>query len=295
METLEENGDADVASAQDEAWHDVTRKVLGCLEDIGDAIDCGDGYWLPSPIRFVRLPGGRVIVLSGFSTRVLCKIISADIRAEGFARGLSGISPPLEDERWQDLAAWRGVVPELGQWTRATMAQAWKNLRQSAPDFADFEAYSPRTKHGTIQFYRWVRADTLGLIPRDLVLCRSSHGLPRNYWLGKLQIARGRTVLIAETQVPAVEVRRLQYGLDLEARLPTRAKVVREKHRATLFLPNPLPPEERRVLLALVASPEGFVRPPFECSLSGEWLPEVLAMLKALGIQVVESDLVGAS
>jgi len=68
-----------------------------------------------------------------------------------------------------------------------------------------------------------------------------------------------------------------------------------DKQRYILFLQNPLPPAERRLLLALAQASEGFVHLPYECSLSEEALPEVLAMLMALGINVTESDPAGVS
>lgn len=291
----QKNADTDVAPDQDEAWLDLTRTVLRYLEDIGDVIDCGNGYWLPAPIRFVKLPVGRVIVLAGFSTRVLCRVLGGNVRNEGFARALYGAIPPPEDNRWQDLVDWRGAIPELRNWTQATIATARKNLKQSAQGFVDFEIYVPRVRHAKLQYYRWVNPGTLSEVPHYLVLCRSVHGLPRNYWLGELRVTKGSVVLIAEAAVPSEQVRRLQYGLDLEAGTPTEARMIIEKQRYILFLQNPLPPAERRLLLALAQASEGFVHLPYECSLSEEALPEVLAMLMALGINVTESDPAGVS
>ena len=262
------------------------RRMLEYLEEIRDVIDCGDGFRLPSPIRFVKLPVGQVLILGGFSTPDLRKAVTQAIQYDGFARCLVGPDPVIEDERWQSLENWRGPIPDLREWTRATLEIARRNLMQSALDFTDFEIYSVETERSKLHYYRWVRPDEMSHSPSNLVLCRSIRGLPREYWFGRLRTTKSCIVLDRQSPVQTNLVTRLQFGLDLEAGLPTRAVVSREEHCASVFLPNRLPPEERRTLRALTATSVDLNRPRIECVISVQSLPEVIAMLHALGIHI---------
>jgi len=90
-----------------------------------------------------------------------------------------------------------------------------------------------------------------------------------------------------EHEVEPVNVRVLQYGLDLLARAPTRAEAQIDGAHIILTVRSWLPSEQRRLLLALAkdVSPE-VGRLPLKFRLSNNLVENVFTQLRELGIVI---------
>lgn len=238
---------------------DPVRRLLEALEDLREVTHVGNGYWLPGPTRFVALPNSdRVLVVSGLTTATLRRLVHPHIRLSWVARLLPSDSLPqsiLDDRsRWQSWDDWRGFPPaDLGKWTSERLEESSVGMAPSAPDITSFEVYSPVLACSELQAFRWVDARQLSTPPKGLSLCRASDGgrfAIRRFWLGTIATHSG--VICAEKECPVLpqDLRRLQYGLDQHLKRPTVVQFTRIGERVAITLRNPLPAEERRVLVA---------------------------------------------
>lgn len=239
---------------------DPIRRVLQALSDLREAEHVGDGYWLPTPVRLVDLPSAdTVLVIGGLDTAELRKVFNAGVQVAWIARTLKRavIEPAHSQDRtlWQTLADYLGDPPEsLNDWTTAFLNSAATQLKPSASDYARFEVYSPKTQGGRPQYFRWVGTDRLSKLPAGIVLCRATEGYqfgPRRYWLGTITEYRGEARAERESPVDPKDITRLQYGFDLLEKCPTRVLVRQRGEDVLLQFESFLPPEERRLLIAL--------------------------------------------
>lgn len=265
---------------------DSIQRLLQCLEEVGDFINLGHGYWLPAPLRLVELPTKHVLVFGALDTRALSRALHLPISRVGLARAVP------EASRWattlpeEEFAMWRGEVPELRSWTERLRYSASKSLQSSAQGFTDFDVYAAETQADAAQYFRWIRVDALRVVPVHPVLCRSS-ARPRSYWFGQIREVRAQRVLAGESPVPSENVRPLMYRLDLLAGRATCATVEESRAGSELTLRSWLPPAERRLLLAL-ATPYGSERLPCGARLPTSF-PQILAALEALDVRVLHN------
>jgi hypothetical protein len=273
---------------------DPIRRVLEALSDLREAVHIGNGHWLPGPVRFVDMGGGRVLLVGGVSTAGL-RGEFPQLRPEWIARRIDHVQVPQpirEDPAWwQALDTWLGSPPEsLEQWTAEYLQHARASLAQSASDLTDFEVYAPELRRRDAQAFRWIASDEIRHPPADLVLCRNRFTgfmAPRRYWFGILKPTNQGVRVEREAPVGDSDVRRLQYGLDQWAHSPTRVAVQPQKQRIILTLRNLLPPEERRLLIAFGEErSKARGRFPLEYAIGRDVYPPIEAKLRALGIEV---------
>ena len=228
------------------------------------------------------------------TTTQLERTLGAELTMEGIARTLllSKASPHLLSERfrWQPFDTWLGKGRrDLENWTSQLLAEAIRSLRPSASTFVSFEVYAPWLHRNRPQYFRWIRSTDLSQAPADIALCRASPSRwgPRNYWLARLGNHRGAVFMDQEHEVEPVNVRVLQYGLDLLARAPTRAEAQIDGAHIILTVRSWLPSEQRRLLLALAkdVSPE-VGRLPLKFRLSNNLVENVFTQLRELGIVI---------
>jgi len=275
---------------------DPIRRVLIALNDLGDLSELRHGYWLPSPVRLVELPiSGRILVLGGLATQDLGELLSPRIQMPHWiSRIIEKDKLPKnvqeDQDYWQSLENWLGeTVVDLESWTRSRLTEAEENLAQSGSSFRDFEVYSPKLKQREPQFFRWVWSRELRKCPEETVLCRYRFGVggPRNYLLGKLTNSESEIVLDREFAVQPYDVRRLQYGLDLLAGAPTAAKVKHIGSECELTLRSWVPPEERRLLLALARETSKTPgRLPLKFTFSVTGAQDIIEKIRMLGVTV---------
>jgi hypothetical protein len=274
---------------------DPIRRVLEALHDLRDVAELGDGYWLPAPERFVELPSGVVLVVGGGGTAQVDWGIRALITHTWLARLLDKERLPAtmvnEPTLWQPYENWLGrwKTSDLAQWTEQLLAHARGHVLRSGSDVTGFDLYLPRRGSRESQYLRWIPVRELADQPPDLVLCRSvaTRFGPATYWLGEVRKSKGVSYLAREYPVALQHLRRLQYGLDLLAHAPTYFTLEQRATDQLITLRSWLPPEERRLLLALARDEsERPGRLPSRYSFAPENAKDILRALSDLGIEM---------
>jgi len=263
------------------------KRIMKVLRDLRDVVDLGNGYWAPTPIRFVDIPkSADVLVVGGLPTYNLNTLYSPIFKVSGFVRYADKLSLINANTNnpilWQDFNDWIGFIPpDLKRWSKQIMISAAQHLQQSASSYENFELYCPWEK-SRLQHYRWVeylnfKSSTIAN-PKELILCRSKNR-PRTFWLGKFS----EKALVMEARVPNSVIRRLMYGLDIIHE--NTVEVTWSDNIITLK--NWLPPEERRLLssLGIDCSPESG-RYPIMYKINPEWTGLVEDRLISLGLSV---------
>jgi hypothetical protein len=274
---------------------DPIRRVLEALEDLGDVVHLADGYWAPTPTRLVRLNERIALVVGGAPTRVARTQIPAPISPSWIARTVDLRTVPdafaADSVNWQDTKSWLGNPPEdLSEWTTSMFVQARAQQKRSGSEIQDFEIYQPASNRSRPQAFRWTPARMLARAPKDLVLCRAFEGRHfglRRHWIGMVSKSRSGVRSESEFAVPGLIVRRLQYGIDLLQRAYTSARVEETGSSVSINFVNPLPPEERRLLVSL--GEDRSPRPgkfPLRYRLNRSAFTALVPYLTALGVRV---------
>ncbi len=275
---------------------DPLRRVLDALNDLRDVCDLGKGYWLPCPVRLIQLPDGGVLVVGGANRLQLSALLKADVTSTWIARTLKQLTMPnhlaSSVTMLQTFESWIGEdTGDLASWTNRVLQWGKSELGASASEVGSFEVYAPWLRPKVPQFFRWVRSEDLTKAP-EIVLCRSAAGRwgPRNYWLGSLLFRGGKAILEKESDLRPNDVRRLQFGLDMQHKAPTRVTTSRKGPDIMITLRSWLPPEERRLLLALArdvsAVPGRF---PLTFQVAEKLSKNVLRLLEKLHIAIDRS------
>lgn len=269
---------------------DPVKLLLDKLSLIGDVIEVGNGYWLPTPVRLIRTPlDDKILIVGGLSTADLRVMLGTEIKICGYVRyaELSGIPESIirDESLWQLYENWIGDIPvNISEWTKLILNRAKLNLRSSASNFENFEVYIP-IKAVNKHYYRWISSSSLnevsGKVNDDLILCRlKSNNSSVKYLLGIV----GLDGLRKEVPVPIRSVRRLMYGLDLLYNAPTRAVW---ESGGTINLYNLLPKEELRLAVSIgvdVSPKPG--KFPIRFMFEPEWQEIISNTLLKLGVQV---------
>jgi len=139
---------------------DPIRRLLEQLKQVGDVAELGDGYWLPTPLRLVRLPNRQILLIGGVDTKSLITRFGDIVQSMGFVRRVKFadikhlINAGID---WQHFEDWVGETKkaDIGTWTRNLLDEAHKRLKPSGSDLTDFEVYMPNLgkKHAP-QYFR---------------------------------------------------------------------------------------------------------------------------------------------
>jgi hypothetical protein len=242
--------------AEGDLQPDPIRRVFETLEDVREFAHLGNGWYSPTPTRFVRANERTVFLISGAPTRLIQQFVQTTIHSASISRTVSWDDLPVrirsDETLWQSIPSWLELPgTKIGVWTDAVLARAKHQMARSGSTVEDFEVYVPETNRSRPQAFRWVPAKTLRA-PEEIVLCRVHYGSyfgARRYWLGTL--ARSRVGWVARQEYPVSprKIRRLQYGLDARANAPTEVVVRFSNDTVEVTLKNLLPPEERRALM----------------------------------------------
>jgi len=274
---------------------DPIRHVLDQLEQVGDVAELGNGYWLPAPLRLVRLLNGQILLIGGIDTKSLQTRFGKNIQPIGFIRRLQSKDTThfvQEGIHWQGFENWVGEAEaDICTWTRNLLDEACKRLKPSSSDLTDFEVYMPRLCKNNLQYYRWIPAQKLAFAPKDIVLCRFKQTFV-TYYLGMLT-GEKPVRLHRETRLEQdIEIRKLLYGLDALYQCPTNAKFeqLNEKQGKLIFR-SWLPATQRRLLLAL--GHEVRSRLPLIYEFSINFKGEIFKHVQNLGISIIEDKIDG--
>ncbi|MGF7031248.1 hypothetical protein J2T17_002154 [Paenibacillus mucilaginosus] len=202
---------------------DSIKWTLNLLQMIGDIVHVGNGYWLPSPLRFIELPESDEIgVVGGWPTRNLAREYGAVMHL-GLGRMVikGDIKRATFDPTYQSYEAWRGWVPAniLG-WAEALVKRARDYGSNSSSNYLDYEVFiSFKAKRN----YRsaWVGIENINDedLQKNILLCRT-RAKPVIHFLGVFQ--KGK--LIKELGLEGFQVAWLRLGLRQLHGVPLTAK-----------------------------------------------------------------------
>jgi hypothetical protein len=273
-------------------------RTFRLLEFLGEIVHCGQGYYLPTPVRLIPLGSGGALVVGGRPTWALRQQLGL---AVGWA-GLGRMLPPIEagcvpaDVFRQSGDTWMGrPVQDLVMWTEEMLNNARRSLLSagSPAEVAAYQVYQPHRSDSQIR--RWISPNewqAARYSAGELWLCRSSTW-PHRFWLAPLS---ARALFDRSDDVAPEHARRLMYGLDQRAGRSVSARVnpAREPGIRELTLWSWPAWEELRLLLALAhrrieLDADGRPRRlPLRFRVAETWWRDVRDALHELGIRIVE-------
>jgi len=272
------------------------RRVLLNLEQVRDIAHLGNGYWLPTPVRLVRLPNAQILLIGGIDTKSLHTRFGPIVYSTtGLVRWIKSTDDTArlvqEGVEWQRFEDWVGESEtDIRTWTHNLLDEARKLFKPSGSEITDFEVYIPWCCKSSPQHSRWIAAHKLTSPPKRIVLCRFKQTFVTHY-LGKLTgekpVRLHREIGIEQLE-QAVEIRKLLYGLDALSQCPTDAQF--EQHndnKSRLIFRNRLPAAQQRLLLAL--GNEISSKFPLIYEFSNHFKENILEHIKKLGIHIQEN------
>lgn len=257
------------------------RDALAALEDSGDFIAVKGGHWAPAVTRFVALPQKAGYLLVGGAPSALLDIDEDAIQFQGAHRHLARRPPDLKAiiplERFDSWIN-RPKDASLQEWARNIVDSSER--MPYIPSLADaFEFYRPESvRLGTPQFFRW--STTTDAINGILLARRRRVFGARDYRLVGVRAGR----IIDTCPLHDIDVRRLMYALDLEAKNPVIAQATVIADRRGWLFTSELPRAEQRAFSAFGSLTLDDKR-PFERRWTFERNEELaLDLVRALGI-----------
>ena len=286
------------SSSEETEEADPLRFTLNLLDDIRDVASLGNGYWLPTPVRFIKPQEEQpkqILVIGALSTRKLQNILNPRIELKGLVRVIKSDLIPDEiyqdHTQWQSFGNWLGNPPEdLCKWTSQYIERCQQSHHPSGSEVRNFDIYLPQHQHGNLQYYRWHPSTEIHSLPDGFYLCRSRASSryfgPRGYWLGTVKEENGQLQMEAESLIPAQDVRRLQYGFDLMYDRPTTVALEYFRGKTIFSFQNLLPQEESRFFLALTTNVSTtFMKYPIRFMVEPDFVKQGISLLEGLAIQ----------
>ncbi len=288
-------------SHSSDSGDDPVRRTFKRLVSLREINHQGGGYYLPTPLRLVKLKSGDALVIGCINTQRIEKELGIELTVAGLGRIIRhrDLIDKLERESkiWQPLHRW------LGQ-PKATLEDWWVdfiekkrmeagNRDYSIPD-SDFEVYYPIPQTHNYQSTRWMSSSKWNGDRDELYLCRSGTKRgPRRYWLGQLGLRNQSVCIRSEITISNSNnstVRRLMYGYDQFKSAPTTVRSVRNGCFYMLDLNNFLPDSEERLLTALATDARNRTdRMSLKYVIHQRWYEDIADILQGLGILVRES------
>jgi len=265
---------------------DLLADVLDELESIGDVASLPGGYWLPGPLRQVDMgQNSPALLIGGVPTWLLARAGLA-VKQPGLARFLTDRSSRLPTE---DFAGWARVpIEPLLEWTTRIVDQGDLLPLPANEGSLEFMFYTPGQGSGgkgPFQYNRWNSNPETIRDGRYLVRYEIFKG-PRHYAIGRVE--SGQLVATGSVASGASAVRRLLYGLDLLARLPTTVQILEGDGESVFVFRSKLPQAEERLFVAT-----GFLEPNSSGRLYPQWwhiplvlAPDCEAVLLRLGVNL---------
>jgi hypothetical protein len=223
------------------------RFALSIVKTMREIQELADGYWYPTPIRYVPI-GNTTLIIASTDTQELSRHFGG-IRRAGYARYLSAKENNLFPT--QDAMDWMGSETENSiEWTRNLLRTSidLMNPTVNPPNIEFFGLGKVSTENvkGTASI--WVR-DFRSAVFTDTqcVLCRTRLGATYyRYFFGHVRDGR----VIRETHLPG-DLNRLQHGVAAIVGRPLTVRHENSDDLAMIHFFSPLPLPERRLLLAL--------------------------------------------
>jgi len=269
------------------------RQVLDQLEQIREVANLGKGYWLPTPLRLVRLPSSQILLIGGMDTKTLRSHFGNRVYAStGLARRIKTTDEAMclvkEGIEWQRFEDWLGedTDADLQTWTTGLLEKAKKGLKPSGSEITEFDVYLPKLRDKKDwQNRRWVPAQQLTSIPEEIVLCRRRLKQTFTYYFGLLK-GKNPVRLFSENKLDSkIERCKLLYGLDMRYNCSSRVEFEHyNDNEDKLIFRNWLPASQRRLLLAV--GYEVHEKLPLVYQFSKIYREDIFEHIQKLGIQI---------
>lgn len=161
--------------------------TLKRLTVLGDCIHLGDGYWIPGPVRTIKLPeSNHIMVTGGTPTKQLSGLIGA--RCMGLGRTLNETSVLVPQGRYEDWVGSDYIAPnDLIGWIKRIVDLAATSGTASSSSFQDYEVFASTPVLRFRNRRSWVPAQLMADSQdcEQFMLCRM--GKPIRYFVGEFQ------------------------------------------------------------------------------------------------------------
>jgi hypothetical protein len=273
------------SSASEQTLRLELRAALATLEDTGDLLQRGGGYWGVATTRLVDLPSGSGRLIVGGAPSLVLPVAADAIDHHGphrhVAKPTADLAASLPFESYQSWS--RRPAAPLAQWSRE-MIGSLERQPYSPTSAEAFEFYMPASaRSGSPQFLRW--RDSPGPVIATLLARRMRVYGAREYRLADVREAQ----VVGVRDLQGLDVRRLMYALDLDANNPVCARRLNGDHPEWQFK-SELPRAEQRIFAAF-----GTLRIPADRPFERRWVfarneQVALTMLRELGISLNDND-----
>lgn len=273
---------ADDFDALQQAFDFVREQLVLC----GDIAHAGSGYWIPCPMRALRVDSDHVYLFGGVPLPSWSRHVRAPIAAIGPSRYVQ-IS---ELANWPTLtlAQWLEHEEPLAAWTEGTLTSGTADLVPQAEIEDDsLEIYAPDMYRLLQRPGFWASAREFREATSSLRLFRPKiapqWAFDRPDYLGVFRPGPQGAQLVKAVRIAHNVARRLQFGLDLRYQTP-RTVVLRrigDCYRLEVKFP-PFPEPEARVLGLGWREPDA----PDALFFSASALPVLRGVAELLGMRL---------
>jgi hypothetical protein len=279
---------------QTEEKESLIRRILKQLEQIREVADLGKGYWLPTPLRLVRLPSSQILLIGGMDTKTLQAHLGNILYSStGLARRIKSTEEAMclvkAGIEWQRFEDWLGEDTDidLRTWTTHLLEKAKKRLKSSGSEITEFDVYLPKLRDKKDwQNRRWIPARQLVTAPEEMVLCRFQNTYYLSQLKGEKPVCLAKEISLSQLD-QNVEPCKLLYGLDLLYDRPTRVEFEHcNDNEDKLIFRNWLPTSQQRLLRAVGHEVHGKL--PLVYQFSKIYRKDIFEHIQKLGIQIEE-------
>ncbi|MCF8568211.1 hypothetical protein [Alicyclobacillus mengziensis] len=155
------------------------------LSILGDCIHLGGGFWLPTPIRLVRLKfSDDIAIIGGLSTAQLRQF--TEVSSTGVGRLLVNAEHSIPGSTNDVDSNFLGWVPQnVESWIEDLVSKSYKQGIESSSTFADYEVYTSIAQLRYTTKRTWIPGQLLleGHKCENVMLCRM--GKPFRYFIGQ--------------------------------------------------------------------------------------------------------------
>jgi hypothetical protein len=231
------------------------RSILEALEQAGDILHLGSGYWVSAPLRLVELPASEhLLVVGGVPFDPLQRYLKTTPLCAGVSRFVERAvlkQQPHLLQLVQPFDEWIGITETLATWTRGTIDRALQRL--SAPEeisIEQLEIYAPDVFQQQRKMGRWLPGSQARQALSNPRLCRPlSHvrDYDRPSYLGIFALDDIGFRLRQTAPIDNETAFRLAFGFDQLLNTARTASLAVTGETFQLDLAYPLPQPEARV------------------------------------------------
>lgn len=169
---------------------DLMKWTLSNLSLIGDFSDVGKGFWLPTPIRLIKLPDDNYFTVIGCIGFSQLKNILPKVNASGIGRIIKKDDIPgsilANKNVWQEFDDWVGWLPkDFMSWVKSECENVQNYGSFSSTTFKEFEVFLSNNPYTYNTKRLWLHYETFSSygISENVMLCRTL-STQRSYFLG---------------------------------------------------------------------------------------------------------------